>query len=158
MIIKTLTVTTKMRTLTVTTNNIDDNKTDSNGNKDTDSDNENDKANNSKDSGHWKIVFIIIPTYECFGAFLFSSLTSKRCKETAQLHADQEDQTSFGKRSAVWRYPLPVFLRKPGDGTVEGQGHGNGNITGWRILDTMWRWCLEDISQALVMGFNLNTL
>lgn len=57
-------------------------------------------------------------------------MTSKRCKETAQLHADQEDQTSFGKRSAVWRYPLPVFLRKPGDGTVEGQGRGNGSITG----------------------------
>ena len=41
-------------------------------------------------------------------------------KETAQLHADQEDQTSFGQRSAVWRYPLPVFLRKTAEGTVEG--------------------------------------
>ena len=57
-------------------------------------------------------VFWTVPDEEEFQA-----------SETAQLHADQEDQTSFGKRSAVWRYPLPVFLRKPGDGTVEGLLH-----------------------------------
>ena len=43
-----------------------------------------------------------------------------RAEDTAQLHADQEDQSCFGQRSAVWRYPLPVFLRKTAEGTVEG--------------------------------------
>ena len=42
-------------------------------------------------------------------------------EETAQLHADQEDQSCFGQRSTVWRYPLPVFLRKTAEGTVEGR-------------------------------------
>ena len=42
--------------------------------------------------------------------------------ETAQKHVDHEDAFAPGEKSLVWRYPGPVFFRKPGDGTVEGPG------------------------------------
>ncbi|CAK9062526.1 Hypothetical protein (Fragment) [Durusdinium trenchii] len=43
--------------------------------------------------------------------------------ETAQKHVDHEDAFAPGEKSLVWRYPGPVFFRKPGDGTVEGLLH-----------------------------------